>query len=279
MRTASHRGSAAFSITSNRTIAWAISRSCPTSTIPSSRASSPGAASTTRRDSSRTWSGSGAMTACRNDVPQFITESNIAWQTSESFVDIYGALWLADYVGAYLTAGGNAVYYFHYFPLGVHPGCNARRARLACSRRTRTSEVQQYTSQYFASQLINLDWVEPGDGVHTLFPASSDVVDSSGHVLVTAYAVLRPDGQWSSAHRQQRPGEFTFGAHRIRLTQRPAKSFHSPVKFTSRRSGALSTYGTPTARAAPPTRTGPRRNPPSRQANQPRSSCPKPQSP
>lgn len=130
-------------------------------------------------------------------VPQFITESNIAWETSESFVDIYGALWLADYVGAYLSAGGDAVYYFHYFPLGIHPGCNKSRGTFAMFTTKADYQVDQFTSQYFASQMINLDWMQPGDGVHELFAATSDVRDSAGHQLVTAYAAHRPDGQWS----------------------------------------------------------------------------------
>jgi hypothetical protein len=57
--------------------------------------------------------------------------------------------------------------------------------------------IQQPTSQYFASQLINLEWVQPGNGTHQLFPASSDIADPAGHTLVTAYAVRRPDGQWA----------------------------------------------------------------------------------
>ncbi len=35
------------------------------------------------------------------------------------------------------------------------------------------------------------------DADHLLFRAVSDVKDDKGHVLVTAYAVLRPDGQWA----------------------------------------------------------------------------------
>jgi hypothetical protein len=35
------------------------------------------------------------------------------------------------------------------------------------------------------------------DSVHRLFRASSDLRDDSGNALVTAYAVERPDGQWS----------------------------------------------------------------------------------
>jgi hypothetical protein len=60
-----------------------------------------------------------------------------------------------------------------------------------------TRKIIQPLSQYFASQLINLEWVQPGNGEHKLFAATSDVTDGAGHNLVTAYAVLRPDGQWS----------------------------------------------------------------------------------
>jgi hypothetical protein len=45
------------------------------------------------------------------NVPLFITESNISSASSEVYPDIYGALWLADYIGAFLNGGGEAVYY------------------------------------------------------------------------------------------------------------------------------------------------------------------------
>src|SRR4029453_18973591 len=41
------------------------------------------------------------------------------------------------------------------------------------------------------------EWTLPGNGVHRVFSAASDVTDPAGNVLVTAYAVLRPDGDWS----------------------------------------------------------------------------------
>ena len=34
------------------------------------------------------------------NIPLFITESNIAWQSEEAYVDIWGALWLADYIAS-----------------------------------------------------------------------------------------------------------------------------------------------------------------------------------
>jgi F5/8 type C domain len=132
-----------------------------------------------------------------SNVPMFITESNITWQSEEAYEDIWGALWLADYVASFLTVGGDAVYYFHYLPLGIHPGCGHSPGTFGMFSTDSNLVIQQPLSQYFASQLINLEWVEPGDGQHKLFSAESDILDAADHNLVTAYAALRPDGQWS----------------------------------------------------------------------------------
>ncbi len=57
--------------------------------------------------------------------------------------------------------------------------------------------IKQRTSQFFAAQMLTQEWAEPKDAEHRLFRAASDIKDAEGHVLVTVYAVLRPDGQWS----------------------------------------------------------------------------------
>jgi hypothetical protein len=154
----------------------------------------------------------------RNDgvplnVPMFVTESNITWNTGESSVDIFGALWLADYVGSFFAAGGNALYYFHYLPLGVHQGCNDSMGTFGMYTTSKTYDIQQPTSQFFASQLINTEWVQPGSGAHRVFSASGDLSDAVGHALVTAYALQRPDGQWSLmlVNRDQE------NAHKVRI--------------------------------------------------------------
>lgn len=130
-------------------------------------------------------------------VPMFVTEVNISWQTGETFVDLFGALWLADYTGAFLAAGGKATYYFHYLPNPLHPGCKKSWGTFGMFKSDRNHEIKQRTSQFFASQLITQEWAEPKDAEHRVFAAASDVKDAGGHVLVTAYALLRPDGQWS----------------------------------------------------------------------------------
>lgn len=131
------------------------------------------------------------------NVPMFSTELNIAWNAGESFVDTFGALWLADFTGAFFASGGDRLYYFHYLPVGLYPGCGGSLGAFAMFAVDKQFQITQPISQYFASQLINLEWAQPGSGKHQVFPASVDISDPAGHALVTAYAVHRPDGQWA----------------------------------------------------------------------------------
>jgi hypothetical protein len=45
--------------------------------------------------------------------------------------------------------------------------------------------------------VIAKEWVQAVDAIHKLYKVASDVKDKDGNTLVTAYAVERPDGQWS----------------------------------------------------------------------------------
>jgi F5/8 type C domain len=129
-------------------------------------------------------------------MPFFITESNLSSGTSETFEDIFSGLWLADYIGSFLSNGGSGVYYFHYLPLQLEHGCNDSPGTFGMFTVHPDFSINQPLAQFFVSQLINHEWLQ-ADGVNHLFAASSDVSDSAGHTLVTAYAVQRPDGQWS----------------------------------------------------------------------------------
>ncbi len=119
----------------------------------------------------RTWRQDGLPPA----IPLFVTEVNIAWSTGESFVDIFGALWLADYAGSFLTAGGSGLFYFHYLPGPLRGGCNQSFGTFGMFAVGPDYIIRQPTSQFFASQLLTSEWVQPGAGRHHLFSASSDV--------------------------------------------------------------------------------------------------------
>jgi len=132
------------------------------------------------------------------NVPLMITESNVSWALTQPMADIFAALWLADNAGAFLASAGPGGVFYH-SPIQPEPlrsGCHgySTYGNFVANEKL---EIQQHTSQYFASQMINLEWVKHGAGVHQLFPAEADVKDDAGHALVTVYAVKRPDSEWS----------------------------------------------------------------------------------
>jgi hypothetical protein len=131
------------------------------------------------------------------NMPMFITETNLSSATSEPYMDIFGGLWLADFVGSFLSDGGNAVYYFHYLPLQMERGCNGTPGTFGMFTVDQDYKIKQPLAQFFASQMINHEWLDMTGGMHRTFPAISDIHDDAGHSIVTAYAVKRPDGAWS----------------------------------------------------------------------------------
>ena len=130
-------------------------------------------------------------------MPMFITESNLSSATSETYMDIFGGLWLSDYIGSFLTAGGNGVYYFHYLPLKMERGCNDSAGTFGMFGVDSGYKITHPLSQFYAAQMINREWLQMDGGAHRVFPATGDVDDGAGHALVTAYVVQRPDQQWS----------------------------------------------------------------------------------
>ena len=167
------------------------------------------------------------------DVPLMITESNVSWALTDPMQDTFSALWLADSVGSFLASGGALYTHSPIQPEPLHPGCHAfsTYGNFVADRQL---HILQHTAQYFASRMINFDWIQhggseavsrlPKDAVHPadhpvedvggrvfdhvvnqaanevidqLYPAESDVRDDAGHDLVTAYAAKRPDGEWS----------------------------------------------------------------------------------
>ncbi len=113
-------------------------------------------------------------------------------------VDVFGALWVGDTFPAFLTAGGQGSYYHTALPYSTpHPACDNSWGTYHMFTTGHNHVIQQRTSQFFAAQLLTQEWAEPKDAQHRLFKATSDIRDAEGHTLVTAYAVLRPDGQWA----------------------------------------------------------------------------------
>jgi hypothetical protein len=129
-------------------------------------------------------------------IPLLDTETND--HGGEAAVDIFGALWLADSFGGFLTAGGLSTHYYHDLPYSPpHPACANSWGTYHMFMVDDHYQIRQKTSQYYAARLITQEWAQPVDADHRLFVASSDVRDEQGHTLITAYPLLRPDGLWS----------------------------------------------------------------------------------
>jgi hypothetical protein len=154
------------------------------------------------------------------DLPMFITEGNLSSGASETYQDIFSGIWLADYIGSLLDAGAKGVYYFHYLPLPMEPGCNDSPGTFGMFTVDASYKIQQPLAQFFVAQLINLEWAQPAGGEHQVYSAKSDIGDGAGRELVTAYAVKRPDGEWSLliVNRDQE------NAHRVRIDFRGAST-------------------------------------------------------
>ena len=131
------------------------------------------------------------------DVPMLITESNLSSAASENYMDIFGGIWLADYVGSFLNAGGKGLYYFHYLPLQMENGCNNSPGTFGMFTVNADYQIQQPLSQFFASRMINFEWLQHDGGEHTIYPATGTYDDGAHHTMVTAYSALRPDQTWS----------------------------------------------------------------------------------
>jgi hypothetical protein len=130
------------------------------------------------------------------DVPLMVTESSIAWQLTGPMSQIFAALWLSDSVGAFLEGGGAAYYHSPIQPQPVQSSCLGP-ATWSNFVTDKDFNIKGYTSFYFAAHMLNLEWVQHRSGVHRMFPSSTNIKDGEGNVLVTSYALQRPDGNWS----------------------------------------------------------------------------------
>jgi hypothetical protein len=171
------------------------------------------------------------------DMPMFVTEGNLSSGASETYQDIFSGIWLADYIGSLLDAGGKGVYFFHYLPLQMEPGCSSSPGTFGMFTVDASYKIQQPLAQFFVAQLINLEWAQPGGGEHQVFSAKADIEDGAGRELVTAYALKRPDGQWSLLVVNRDQGN----SHRVRIAfsgdTGSTSSFAGPVEVATFGSG------------------------------------------
>jgi hypothetical protein len=131
------------------------------------------------------------------NVPLIVDESSVAAGLTGSMSTIFGGLWLSDSVGSFLAAGGSLYTHSPIQPQRVEKTCLGWASWSNFVSNEDTYDIRGYTAFYFAAQMINREWVQHRSGADEMFPSSADIKDSDGNLLVTSYAVHRPDGNWS----------------------------------------------------------------------------------
>ena len=167
------------------------------------------------------------------DTPLMVTESHLAASLTGPMSTIFAALWLVDNVGSFFEGGGSAFYHSPIQPEGLQNTCLGW-ATWSNFVSDENYQIKGYTSLYYAAHMINLEWAQHRAGVHHMFPSSTDIKDSDGNVLVTAYALHRPDGNWSLmlVNRDE------TNPHKVRVTFEDSRkkrnaSFAGPVTLVT----------------------------------------------
>ena len=166
------------------------------------------------------------------NVPLMVTESSLAAGLNGHMSTIFGALWLADSIGAFLKGGGAAYFHSPIQPQGTQSTCQGYGS-WSNFEADRDYNISGYTGFYFAAHMINLEWVAHRSGTHRMFPSSVDLGDAEENLLVSSYAVHRPDGNWSVmlVNRDE------LNPHAVRVTfegaDKGSGAFAGPVRFTT----------------------------------------------
>jgi hypothetical protein len=146
------------------------------------------------------------------DIPWLLTEYGYSVFAGRPEVDIEGALFNADTVGAFLSLGGAKPYLYGYEPNYLQDELKCSWGNLMMLQLNPKSDQLNRLSTYYAAQLLTKEWMQPISEQHEMFSVTVNETKNSAHhahnatalhaggvarQTVTAYAVRRPDKQWA----------------------------------------------------------------------------------
>jgi hypothetical protein len=142
------------------------------------------------------------MTSLRADgvpsgIPWLMTEYGYSVFAGRPEVDIEGALFNADTVGAFLALGGAKPYLYGYEPNFLQDELKCSWGNLMMLQLTPKSDQLNRLSAYYAAHLVVKEWMQPVNEQHDIFPATIKQTKPGSSSAATVYAVRRPDKQWA----------------------------------------------------------------------------------
>jgi hypothetical protein len=131
-------------------------------------------------------------------TPLLMTEYGYSAFSTQTEVDLPGALFNADVVGTFLTEGGAVAYLYGYEPgpLDKGPDCDTWGTNtlfLSDQRR----KILARTATYHGARMLARQWAGSPTQVHAVYRTRVDDEAAGGVSPVNAYALRRPDGLWS----------------------------------------------------------------------------------
>jgi hypothetical protein len=128
-----------------------------------------------------------------SDIPWLMTEFGYSVFAGRHEVDIEGALFHADTVGAFLTSGGTKAYLYGYEPDYLTDELKCSWGNLMMLQMSDADKKLNRLSMYYSARLITNDWMQWVTKTHEVYPVTIEPATAG----VTAYAVRRPDQQWA----------------------------------------------------------------------------------
>jgi F5/8 type C domain len=161
-----------------------------------------------------------------SEIPWFMTEYGYSVFAGRPEVDIAGALFTADTVGAFLALNGTTAYFYGYEPNVLIDELKCSWGNLMMLQRTPNKPGLGRLSTYYASQILTQDWMGPPDDAAQVFPVA--IQDAGGKI--TAYAVRRRDNLWALLAINKDPAHTA----RLRVRFKASKNDPSPRTFTGK---------------------------------------------
>jgi F5/8 type C domain len=132
-------------------------------------------------------------------IPWILSEYGYSSFATEAEVEMPAAVLNAEIFAEFLMLGGTTAYVY-----GIEPG-RPSRGRGTCKtwgnlmmfRAADDGRVEAKMPIYYAARLLAKDWIEPMDAKHTLYRTSVGDRRKGSRKDISAFALLRPDGQWA----------------------------------------------------------------------------------
>jgi len=162
------------------------------------------------------------------EIPWIISEYGYSAFGARAEIDLEGALTNADSVGRFLTLGGDTAYLYGYEPSQAIHETECSDGNNMMFFIDQSGRAGAPTASYWGARMLAEEWVKPGDEAQEIYPAHSDLRNSQGEEVITAYALHRSDGLWSVMLINKDPEQ----VHEVTVTFNQSTTFTGPIEVS-----------------------------------------------